>query len=186
MSPEIPDRKNTKIELGVLTSSMNFMCSDLDRAFKPITRINTKLVKTTNDPRLISFTNPDTDLIIYSFEVRIDQISGIMELVFPIEAFDPYRQSLMNLLHLDDLEGKGWSEIITENLGSMPVTVMAQTGLLDLTVKQLIELKVGDIVPIDHDPNTNLNVLVEGIMKFSGTPGQHDHRRSVRITKTLQ
>ncbi len=186
LSADLPLRRATKIELDLLKSPMNLVCGDIDRALKPVVDARTELVKITDDKRLISFANPETALIIYAFTVSLDQVSGTMELVLPVEMFAPYRQTFANLLRFDTFAEKSWSGAVSRNLETLPLTLMAQTGVLELSVKQLIGLEVGDIIPLDFDPGGDLTLLVEGVVKFSGTAGQRHSRRTACITRALQ
>jgi len=45
---------------------------------------------------------------------------------------------------------------------------------------------VGDVIPTNREPESSVDILVEGVAKFSGSPGQLNHKRNVRITKVYQ
>lgn len=181
-----PDRSPTKLEMNLLGSSMELACQALDRAFLPILQISSRLIESISDPRLLSFTSPESIVVIHRFEVKIDGASGILELVFPFETLMPCREPLQKLTRLDNLSNKNWPDIIGDNLESMLITVMAQSCSVDLSIRQLMDLKVGDVIPINREPESSVDILVEGVAKFSGSPGQLNHKRNVRITKVYQ
>ncbi len=181
-----PDRSPTKLEMNLLGSSMELACQALDRAFLPILKISSRLIESISDPRLLSFTSPESIVIIHRFEVKINGASGILELVFPFETLMPCREPLQKLTRLDNLSNKNWPDIIGDNLESMLITVMAQSCSVDLSIRQLMDLKVGDVIPINREPESSVDILVEGVAKFSGSPGQLNHKRNVRITKVYQ
>jgi len=185
-SETAPDRSPTKLEMNLLSSSMQLACQALDRAFLSVLQVNSSLIETINDPRLLSFASPDSLVAIHRFEIQIDEAAGILELVFPFAALAPCREPLQKLTQLNGLSERNWSDIISDNLESIPITVMAQSCSVELSIRQLIDLKEGDIIPIDREPESSVEILVEGISKFSGTPGQRNHKRNVRITKVFQ
>ncbi|MGI9536772.1 MAG: flagellar motor switch protein FliM [Desulfocapsaceae bacterium] len=181
-----PDRSPTKLEMNLLNSSMELACRALDRALLPVMQVSSRLTETLNDPRLLSFTSPDSIVAVHRFEVHIDEAVGILELVFPLETLLPIREPLQKLTRLKSLSVKNWPDIIGDNLDSMPISVMAQSCSVDLSIQQLMDLKEGDFIPINREPESSVDVLVEGILKFSGTPGQHNLKRNVTITKVYQ
>lgn len=180
------DRSPTNLELNLLSSSMELACQALDHAFLPVLQVSSSLIETINDPRRLSFTSPDSIVAIHRFEVKIEEAAGILELVFPFETLEPCREPLQKLSRLNNLSDKNWPDIISDTLEFMPITVMAQSCSVDLSIRQLIDLKVGDVLPINREPESSVDILVEGIPKFSGTPGQRNHIRNVRITKVYQ
>ena len=181
-----PDRSPTKLEMNLLSSSMSLACQALDHAFLPVLQINSRLIESVSDPRLLSFTSPESIVVIHRFEVKIDEASGILELVFPFKTLMPCREPLQKLTRLNNLSDKNWPDIIGDNLEAMLITVMAQSCSIDLSIRQLLNLKVGDVIPINRDPESSVNILVEGVAKFSGSPGQLNKKRNVKITKVYQ
>jgi flagellar motor switch protein FliM len=176
------DRTLTKIELNVLKSLMRKACDDLDRAFRPITRLESTLIKVENNPRLVSITNPKSEVIIGTFDVTVGEMHGLMELVFPLATLDPFREDFKDLLSVSSLKHGGWTDILIEELKDMTTTVIAQSGVIELPVGQVMGLKKGDILPLDYDLNSTLKVLVEEKLKFFAQPGVHRGKKAISLT----
>ena len=180
-----PDRSPTKLEMNLLSSSIELACQALAIAFLPVMLINCSLARTANDPKVLSFVSPESIVAIHRFEIQVDEAAGILELVFPFEALAPCREPLQKLTQLNSLSDRNWSDIIALNLESIPITVMAQCSSLELSIRQLVDLKVGDFIPISREPESGVDLLVQGVRKFSGMPEERNHKRNVRITKVL-
>jgi len=176
------DRTLTKIELNVLKTLMRKACDDLDRAFRPITRLESSLVKVENNPRLVSITNPKSEVIIGTFDVTVADQHGIMELVFPLATLDPFREEFRDLLRAGSLRHGGWTDILIEELKDMTTTVIAQSGVLELPVGDVLQFKKGDIIPLDYDLNSSIKVLVEEKLKFFAQPGVHRGKKAISLT----
>jgi flagellar motor switch protein FliM len=182
----VPDRSPTRLELSLLTSMMETACKSLDQTFLPLLQINSSVIETASESRAHSFASPTSVMIVYRFQVQVDEESGILELVTPIEPLLPYKSSLAKLTQLNSIEGRNWPNVIKNNLDTMPITIMAQSCVIDLSIQQLIDLKVGDVIPIDQEPDGSVKILVEGIPKFSGFQGSENHKKSVKITDIYQ
>ena len=176
------DRTLTKIELNVLKALMKRACDDLDRAFRPITRLDSTLIKVENNPRLVSITNPKSEVIIGRFDVTVGEQHGVMELVFPLATLDPFREEFRDLLSVSSLKHGGWTDILIEELKDMSTTVIAQSGVVDLSVGHVLGLKKGDIISVDYDLNSSLKVLVEEKLKFLAQLGVHRGKKAISLT----
>jgi len=176
------DRNLTKIELTVLKATLDNACTDLDTAFSPITKLESSLLKIENNPRLVSITDPDAEVIVGTFMAACGDMSGSMEMVFPLATLDPFRDEFRDLLSVSTLKHGGWTDIIIEELKEMSATIIAQSGLIEMTVGQLLGLKKGAIITLDYDLNSPLKVLVEEKLKFFAVPGLHKGKKAISLT----
>jgi flagellar motor switch protein FliM len=175
-------RKLTTIELSVLKTVMNNACSDLDRSFKPLLDMKSTLLKVESNSRLVSITDPDSEILVSRFSVTIGDITGEIKLVFPIATLEPLREQLKELLNVNKSKQGLWTDIITEELYDMTTTIVAQSGMISLRINQLLELKEGEIIDLDYDPNAPLKVLVEDKLKFFAIPGVLNGKKAISLT----
>lgn len=176
------NRKLTTIELSVLKTVMNNACSDLDRSFKPLLDMKSTLLKVESNSRLVSITDPDSEILVSRFSVTIGDITGEIKLVFPIATLEPLREQLKELLNVNKSKQGLWTDIIIEELYDMTTTIIAQSGTISLTINQLLELKEGEIIDLDYDPNAPLKVLVEDKLKFFAIPGVLNGKKAISLT----
>jgi flagellar motor switch protein FliM len=175
-------RKLTTIELSVLKTVMINACSDLDRSFKPLLDLQSSLLKVESNSRLVSITDPDSEILVSRFSVTIGDVTGEIKLVFPIATLEPLREQLKELLNVNKSKQGLWTDIIMEELHDMTTTVIAQSGTISLPINRLLELKVGEIIDLDYDPNTPLKVLVEDKLKFFAIPGVLSGKKAISLT----
>ncbi|NNF46689.1 MAG: hypothetical protein HKN69_07945 [Desulfofustis sp.] len=180
------DRSPTRLELSLLKASMELACRAIEQAFIPILQVRSRVIDTASEERVHSFASSDALMAIYRFQAVIEEDAGVLELVFPIDSLVPHRSSLEKLTQLQKFENKNWPENIRKGLTATPVTVIAQTCSIDLSIQQILDLSVGDILPIPHDPDSSVEILVEGVPKFSGLPGQQNHNKNVKILNAYQ
>lgn len=181
-----PERKLTRIELSVLKNPMSLACDDLDQSFSSITMTATELLRLESDLRLVSITDPESEVVIATFAVEIDNHIGQMEVVLCAAALEPYRQNFINLSGGHHAADDAWSAIIAKQLNTISTEIVAQAAVLELSLRQLSRLRTGDVLAVDHDFGKNLQILVGGIVKFNGAAGQRKGRKTVSITEILQ
>ncbi len=179
-----PDRQLTKIELTVLKATMEKACSDLERAFRPIATIKANLYKIESNPRLVSITEPDAEVVVGIYNITVSDTTSTMELVFPVTALDPYRDEFRNLLSVNTPKHGAWHEYFIDELQDMALTVIARSGVVDLSIGQVLDFRPGDFVSVAYDLNAPLTILVEDQPKFFAIPGVHNGKKAVSITGT--
>ena len=67
-------------------------------------------------------------------------------------------------------------EYIQKMIESSRVPVRAILGKTHITVKEFLELSRMDIIKLDKDVDTDLDIYVGNILKFTGTPGEYKNK----------
>lgn len=176
------ERKLTTIELLVLKSLFTDACKSLDKAFSQVIKIQSTLIKLENDARLVSIVEPGAEIIKSTFMVDVGNISGEIHLIFPFSTLEPLRTPLKELLTLSTANKSNWYDVLEEEILDLPAAITAQSGTLNLSVSKLLELKKGDILNLDYDPNNPLKVLVEDQHTFYAVPGTHNGKKAISLT----
>lgn len=176
------DRELTTIELNILKTAFSGACNDLNRAFTPILRLESSLLKVENNARLVSITEPEAEILVVTFVMKIGEFASEFYLVFPISTLEPLKVPLKELVNVNTSKKSSWREKIEEDLKDLTTTVIAQSGVITLPVNKILSLKKGDIIDIDYDPNTPLKVLVEDTLKFFARPGTHNGKKAISLT----
>jgi len=182
ISPLYLSRKPTSIELNVLKSAMHAACGDIDKSLEQVTEIESSIVKVESNPRLVSIAEPDADILAGNFQIKVGNLSGTFDLVFPVATLDPIRDQLRDLLTVKTVRQSGWHDLLIEEINKMSSTVIAQSGIITMPVRKVIKLKKGDILNIDYDPNSPLKILVEENLKFFAIPGTINGKKAIHLT----
>lgn len=176
------DRMLTTIELNILKTLMVDACSDINKAFAQIIELQTGLIKLENNARLVSIVEPEAEVIVATLQVKVGGYSGEVQLVFPFATLEPLRELLKELLNITTTRTQSnWHTILCEEIENVPATVTALSGTLTMTVKELLAMEEGDILPLDYDPQRPLQVLVEEQMKFQAIAGTHNGRKAISL-----
>jgi flagellar motor switch protein FliM len=180
------DRRLTTLELNLLKGVLAEICADLSRAFSQLLEMCASLVKLESNARLVSIVEPEAEVIVGSFMVKVGENSGEIHLIFPFATLEPLRDSLRELLNIPSLTTSSWQSVLEEEVREVATTVTALSGTINLTVKEILNLHAGDIINIDYDPNAPLKVLVEDRVKFSAIPGLHNGKKAISLVAVHQ
>jgi len=182
LNPLQMDRKLTTIELIILKPLFVNSCNDMSKAFSQLIDMNTTLIKLENNPRLLSIVDPEAEVIVTTLHVKAGELSGEMRLVFPFVTLEPLRALLKELLVVSKINKSSWRQVMEEEALEMSAVLTAQSGTIDLTVSELLNLQEGDILSLNYDPGKPLTVLVEDQPTFIAVPGTHNGKKAISLT----
>ncbi len=177
-----PDRKLTNIELKIIHSILSQGCEDLNRAFAPLISLASSVLKVESNSRLVSITEPDAEIIVGNLEIQVGELSGHMKIVFPLSTIDPLREGLKDLLNVNKSKQQLWSIPIKKEVEQIYADLIAQSGVISMSVNDILNLETGDTILLDYNPNSPLKVLVEDKPKFYAIPGTHNGKKAINIT----
>jgi len=180
-SPQL-DRKLTTIELTILKTILTDACRDLNKAFSQLLDLNSSLIKLENNARLVSIVEPEAEVIVGTLMVKVGQYSGEIHLVFPYATLEPLRDLLRELLNISTTTRGTWQDVLEDEVQAIPAGITAQSGIITLSIQQILDIQVGDILDLDYDPSSPLKVLVEQKAKFSAIPGTHNGKKAISLT----
>ncbi len=180
------DRRLTALELTILKAIISDACNDLDKAFSQLLEMHSSLIKLENNARLVSIVEPEAEVIVGTFMVKVGEHSGEIHLIFPFATLEPLRDSLRELLNIPTITKSSWQSVLEDEVQEVPATITALSGNITLSINQILHLQEGDILDLDYDPNTPLKVLVEDKIKFFAIPGTHNGKKAISLTGVYQ
>jgi flagellar motor switch protein FliM len=183
-SPQL-DRRLTTIELNILKTILTDACRDLNKAFSQLLDLNTTLIKLENNARLVSIVEPEAEVIVGTLLVKVGEYSGEIHLVFPYATLEPLRDLLRELLNISTTSRGTWQDVLEDEVLEVPTSVTAQSGIITLSVQQILNMELGDILDLDYDPSAPLKVLVEEKVKFFAIPGTHNGKKAISLTGVI-
>jgi flagellar motor switch protein FliM len=182
-SPHL-ERRLTTIELTILKTILLDACKDLNKSFAQLLEMQTSLVKLENSARLVSIVEPEAEVIVGTFEINVAEYSGEIHLVFPYATLEPLRELLREMVSISTTRGT-WQDILEDQIQDVPSMITAQSGIITLSVNQILNMEIGDILDLNYDPSAPLKVLVDEIAKFSAIPGTHNGKKAISLTGVI-
>ncbi|MCC6138109.1 MAG: flagellar motor switch protein FliM [Bdellovibrionaceae bacterium] len=177
----------TPIELSIVKKVVELAIKDLEDAWESVEVIDCSFVRTEINPQFVGIV-PPTDVVIAStFDVELEKASGTMTLVMPYASIEPIKQKLSSgfQVEADQTDKKIWTKIISEQLRDINVDIKVNLGENMMTIEDLMELKVGDVVTLNQDASKEISVLVEGVPKFKGFYGVSHGSVAMKVTDKI-
>lgn len=120
--------------------------------------------------------------------MELENANGTITIVIPYATIEPIKQKLSSGFQVesDQTDKKLWTSIIREQLMVTDVNVQVNLGETEITLSDIMNLKVGDVIPLDQDSTGEFDVQVEGVNKFKGYYGIHHGTVAVQVTRPVE
>ena len=185
---KIEGKDFTPIELSIVRKVVDLAIDDLESAWASVEKIDASFVRTEINPQFVGIV-PPTDIVIAStFDVELENANGTITLVIPYATIEPIKQKLATGFQVesDQTDKKMWTAIIRSQLLETSVNVNVNLGESQITLNDLMQLKVGDVIPLGQDTTGEFDVNVEGVSKFKAYYGIHHGSVAVQVTRPVE
>lgn len=182
-------REIGRIEARILSKIVEMIAAEWCKAWKDVLALRPTLLKYENNARFLQTYPPDTTLLVLGIESKIGETTGQIQFAFPYPALEP----LIQKLNADDepatkpasaapVQNPKWNPVFSE----VTIPVTAALSEIEVTARQLAELKTGDVIPIPPAIASQVQVCLAGTPKFIGTLGTSDGLWAVKLDQPLR
>ena len=181
----IEGREFTSTELRVIRMILDICFKDLTEAWSPVMTMEYEFIHHEVNPQFANVVSPSEAVVVTTFNVELDGGAGDIHITLPYSLLEPIRELLDTGLQSDRTTDDGrWPKAMREEIMSTDVTVSAQLTQVESSMKQIVGLKAGDILPIEM-PET-VTVMAEDIPVFKSTFGEHHGKTALKITDIIE
>lgn len=178
-------RALTEIERAIIERVSQRMLNLMGEAWENIIKLNPKVEFIESNPQFAQIVSPMEMVLLISLEAKIGEIEGMINFCLPYIVLEPVIDKLS--LHLwfartSNEQNPAHRLSIQQRIETAQVPLHVLLGTTTITVRELLDLQVGDVVPLDRKVDDDLEVLIGNSSKFYGKPGTLNKRLAVQIT----
>lgn len=183
------NRDFTEIEMTII-ERMVVMCMTLMRdPWKNVVNINPVLERVETNPQFAQIISPGDMIAIVTLNVKIGDAEGFMNVCLPYFTLESV---------MDKLNTKYWFSTVQESneedytayiesmIKRVEVPVKAILGTSTVLVNDFMGLQVGDVIRLNTHVDSELDVYVGNIKKFTAVPGASKDVYAVRVTNVIR
>jgi flagellar motor switch protein FliM len=178
----------TEIEISLLRKMMIKMMDLIKEAWENVIVLNPILEKIEVNSQFAQIVPPNETIALITINLSIGDVEGMLNVCIPYIVLEPI---------LDKLSTKFWfsnakKEISKEEMKAIrnriletSVPIKAELGSATISVNDIINLQVGDVIKLD-DKKDLIKLRIGSNIKFLGTPGVKNNRMAVKIVKVIK
>lgn len=190
---KIEGRAFTIIEQRVIKKILKEIVTTLKDKFLEFFKSEGEFLNLEMVPKHINIYEDKERLSIFEMEISMDDfggsmffledIAGKMYMIFPQSIFISEEEKTKDVNQCKD--NCKVNEKLLNIISDIYFNVKTELGKIDLTLKDILNLKVEDVLLLDKRLNDELNVYLEDKLKFKGIHGILKGFHAVKITQKL-
>lgn len=175
------------IELSVIGKVVDLALKDLDEAWAPVHKTDITFVRIEVNPQFVGLVPPSDVVISTTFEVELEHASGTIAIVVPYQTLEPIKEKLNAGFQPEgDRFERIWTHQLHEHLTDTFLNCRVNLGETNLTVGDLVNLNIGDVIPLSQDADGELELFVENSPKFKCLFGVSRGNRAIQVTRAIE
>ena len=181
------NREFSDIELSLFETILRVMMGTLREAWGPVTDLYPQIESKESSPNVVQIVAQNEIVVMVVMEIIIGHSSGMMNICYPVIALEPILPKLASrdLMLNETSSKKSRNQELQVLLGGAHVNVEVNLGYAELSLQELLEIEVGDILRLDLPADDVVSVSVDGKERFIAQMGLRRFRKSVQITKMI-
>ncbi|BDG59363.1 flagellar motor switch protein FliM [Caldinitratiruptor microaerophilus] len=181
-------RELTDIEQTVMMRIIRGILRALQEAWENLVAVEPEPLGIENNPIFVQVASANEIVVTVAVDVRVGEHVGVITLCFPYVTLEPI---------LDRLTSHNWfgtgprqptaadRQALEKRLARTRVPVTVELGRAELTVRELLDLAVGDVVVLDRRVGEACTVFVGDQPKFTAVPGTVRGRLAAQVRARL-
>jgi len=185
---QVQRRPLTEIELRLVSRITTLFLDEMRRAWDNVLPLSMEVVRVESNPHLVQIVPPNEVVVLIGFELTLGDVRGMMNLCIPYNSIE----RISNKLAANSWASYGRGADSPENRQRLQsslegATVQLAVELADtkVTARDLIGLRVGDVITTEKDIHRTADVYVEGVLKYRARIGALKGHKAIRIEEVF-
>ena len=184
------DRDYTDIELSLIEKIIRQMSVLLQDAWSNVYELKPQFMRLESNSRQNQLVSPNETVVIIMLNVKIRDVEGSISFCMPYIILEPILEHL-NTRYLFT-ERKASDDNLIQNkknlinsLRAIPIELKAVLGTSHLSLREIMELQLGDVIELDQKITEKAIVMSNNSSWFLGTMGCYKNHKAIRVDEVL-
>lgn len=181
---KVEGREFTPTELRVIRNMLQLAFVDLKEAWRPAMDLDFEYSSSEMNPQFANIVSPSEVVVVSTFHVELEGGGGDLHVTLPYSMLEPIRDLLDAGVQSDREERDDrWSHALQEEIKSAEVILDSTLARAEMSLRDLMKMEPGDIIPIDIDETVVLRA--ESIPIVRGKLGTSRGNAAIKITGSI-
>ncbi|MCW8328186.1 flagellar motor switch protein FliM [Photobacterium sp. SDRW27] len=182
---KIEGREFTPTERRIVQMLLKLVFEDYREAWSPVMGVEFEYLDSEVNPTMANIVSPTEVIVVSSFHIEVDGGGGDFHVVMPYSMVEPIRELLDAGVQSDKMDTDvRWSKALRDEIMDVPVNIRAKLMDVDLSLRDLMELRPGDVIPIDMPEAAT--VFVEDLPTYRAKMGKSGDNIALKVTEKLK
>ncbi|QLE86146.1 flagellar motor switch protein FliM [Shewanella sp. Scap07] len=147
---KIEGREFTPTERRIVQLLLKIIFEDYKDAWAPVMDVEFDYLDSEVNPAMANIVSPTEVVVVSSFHIEVDGGGGDFHITMPYSMIEPIRELLDAGVQSDTQDtDMRWSQALKDEIMDVEVGIDATVVEHEITLKQVMELKAGDVIPVE-------------------------------------
>ena len=182
-------RDFSDIELTILQKLLVMFTQLMREPWKNVDEISPVLSRLETNPQFAQVIAPSDMIAIVTLNMKIGDVEGMVNICLPFFTLEDVMDKLNTKYWFSTMQenhDEHYEEYIESMIRRVDIPIKAVLGRSTISVNDFLNLQVGDCIRLDSRVDTDMNVYVGNIKKFTALPGTDRDSYAVQITSVIR
>ncbi|MCR5503363.1 MAG: flagellar motor switch protein FliM [Lachnospiraceae bacterium] len=190
--PGLPLEKNrdfSEIEMTIIEKLMILCMQLMKDPWKNVVDIDPIMERIETNAQFAQIIPPSDMIAIVTMNIRIGETEGFMNICLPFFTLEDVMDKLNTkywFASMQEEDSTDYEEYLEAMIKRVDVPVRAVLGTSAISVNEFLGLVPGDVIRLNTTVESEMNVYVGNIRKFTAMPGSSKDKYAVRVTSVIR
>lgn len=180
----VEGRDFTQTEQRIILRILDIVFEAYTKSWEPVFPVEFEYIRSEMNTQFANIATPNEVVVSSTFTVELGSVSGQIHFCMPYSMIEPIRDALTSSLQGEALEvDKRWIRLMTQQIQIAEVELVATLGTGRASFDDILNMKVGDIIPLTVAEQ--IQATVDGVPVMDCTYGVLNGQYALKVEKLL-
>jgi flagellar motor switch protein FliM len=180
----VEGRDFTQTEQRIILRILDIVFEAYTKSWEPVFPVEFEYIRSEMNTQFANIATPNEVVVSSTFTVELGSVSGQIHFCMPYSMIEPIRDALTSSLQGEALEvDKRWIRLMTQQIQIAEVELIATLGTGRASFDEILNMKVGDIIPLNVPEQ--IQATVDGVPVMDCTYGVLNGQYALKVEKLL-
>lgn len=180
----VEGRDFTPTEQRIIQRMLEVILADYEKAWSSVHPLQFEYVRSEMQTQFVNIATPTEVVVVSTFNLELGPSGGgAFHVCMPYAMLEPIRDLLYSPMPDSTEPDRRWVRMLSKQVQSAEVSLVAQLGTSDVRLRDLMNLKPGDVLPLDIPES--IEATVDGVPVMQCKYGVRNGQYALRIERML-
>jgi flagellar motor switch protein FliM len=180
----VEGRDFTPTEQRIIQGLLKVVFTEYSRSWKSVYDLTFEYLRSEMNSQFANIATPSEIVVSTTFSLEFGGSSADMHICFPYSMLEPIRDLLYSAMQSDQLTtDRRWIIMLRKQLKNAEVEISAKLATTTVSLRQILTMKIGDIIPLDVPDK--VVALVDDVPVMECHYGQQGGQYALKIDRFI-
>ena len=145
----VEGRDFTPTEQRIIQGLLKVIFAECEKAWQPVFPLTFEYMRSETNSQFANIATPSDIMVTFTLNLEFNGAAAAMRVCLPYSMIEPIRETLNSAMQSDHVTSdKRWINLLATQVQGAEVELTANLGSASITLRQILAMTVGDVVPV--------------------------------------